>query len=102
MRRPNNLLISLLRTGFTTDYTDPKYNYVERRESLRLAWVPATEEQRKHLLEERGIVIKFVIGHSEDAAADAALAEEDARYGGFMRLDIVVSGLLLSRLMPLS
>lgn len=79
-----------MQTGFTANRADPKYNYEKRRESLRASWVPATEATRRALFEDQGLVIEFVIGHSPLPEAEAMVAAEQARYGGFMRLDLVV------------
>lgn len=42
------------------------------------------------LEEEQGVVIRFVVGHSQDAAKEAAMNEEEAVHGGFWRLPVQV------------
>ena len=37
---------------------------------------------------EQGIVVRFVIGHSPDAAREAQVAAEEAEHGGFLRLPL--------------
>lgn len=41
------------------------------------------------------MVTQFVVGHSHDPEAERLLNEEQARHGGFMRLDMMVRGWLL-------
>nr|CAB3474975.1 unnamed protein product [Digitaria exilis] len=72
--------------GINTAFTSRK-----RRDSLRDTWVPRGEKLRK-LETEKGIVIRFVMGHSggggaAGAAMDAALDAEEAETRDFMRLD---------------
>lgn len=38
------------------------------------------------LEQEQGLVVRFVVGHTQDAAREAALEEEEAAWGGFWRL----------------
>ena len=79
-----------LQTAFTTDHSNPQYNYEDRREALRLAWVPGTQAERDALLRRHNIVVEFVIGHSSDPQAEALVNEEEARFGGFLRLGMQV------------
>ncbi|KAL6767917.1 hypothetical protein ACKKBF_B37090 [Auxenochlorella protothecoides x Auxenochlorella symbiontica] len=78
-----------IQTGFTTNHNNPKYNYENRREALRATWAPSNESERSKLETESGIVARFVVGHSPDSGAEAALNAEEAKHGGFMRLDLV-------------
>lgn len=41
---------------------------------------------------EQGIIARFVIGHSANAAAEAALAEEERQHGDFLRLPGLMEG----------
>ncbi|KAG9129647.1 hypothetical protein Leryth_017733 [Lithospermum erythrorhizon] len=62
-----------------------------RRESLRETWFPDGEKRRK-LEGEKGIIARFVIGHSSTSGEDVldkAIREEDEKYGDFLRLDHV-------------
>ncbi|XP_039810545.1 probable beta-1,3-galactosyltransferase 8 [Panicum virgatum] len=70
--------------GINTAFTSRK-----RRDSLRDTWVPRGEKLRK-LETEKGIVIRFVIGHSGargGGALDRALDAEEAETRDFLRLD---------------
>ncbi|CAN8247693.1 unnamed protein product [Cochlearia groenlandica] len=55
-------------------------------------------EKRKKLEEEKGIIIRFVIGHSATAGGilDRSIEAEDRKHGDFMRLDHVEGYLELS------
>ncbi|XP_066311545.1 mitotic spindle checkpoint protein MAD1-like [Miscanthus floridulus] len=70
--------------GINTAFTSKK-----RRDSLRDTWVPRGDKLRK-LEQEKGIVIRFVIGHSGTpggGALDRALDAEEAETRDFLRLD---------------
>ncbi|XP_062181681.1 mitotic spindle checkpoint protein MAD1-like [Phragmites australis] len=69
--------------GINTAFTSRK-----RRDSLRETWVPRGGKLRK-LETEKGIVIRFVIGHSgtPGGAPDRALDAEEAETRDFLRLD---------------
>ncbi|VAI79850.1 unnamed protein product [Triticum turgidum subsp. durum] len=58
----------------------------------------SSREKRKKLEEEKGIIIRFVIGHSaiSGGIVDRAIAAEDRKHGDFMRLDHVEGYLELS------
>lgn len=62
----------------------------KRRDSVRATWMPQGEKRRK-MEEEKGIVIRFVIGHSATPGGilDRAIDAEDRKHGDFMRLDHV-------------
>ncbi|GFZ03235.1 Galactosyltransferase family protein [Actinidia rufa] len=62
----------------------------ERRNSVRETWMPQGEK-RKKLEEEKGIVIRFVIGHSATSGGipDRAIEAEDRKHGDLLRLDHV-------------
>ncbi|WOL13004.1 putative beta-1,3-galactosyltransferase 2 isoform X1 [Canna indica] len=68
-----------------------------RRDSVRATWMPQGEK-RKKLEEEKGIVIRFVIGHSVTSGGilDKAIEAEDRKHGDIMRLDHVEGYLELS------
>ncbi|KAJ1422940.1 Glycosyl transferase, family 31 [Sesbania bispinosa] len=55
-------------------------------------------EKRKKLEEEKGIIIRFVIGHSATSGGilDRAIEAEDKKHGDFLRLDHVEGYLELS------
>jgi len=60
----------------------------KRRESIRETWMPRGEELRK-LETEKGIIIRFVIGHSATPGGvlDRAIDAEDEQHKDFLRLN---------------
>uniref|UniRef100_A0A0E0DRP2 RRM domain-containing protein n=1 Tax=Oryza meridionalis TaxID=40149 RepID=A0A0E0DRP2_9ORYZ len=81
-RRPPRAFVVI---GINTAFSSKK-----RRDSLRETWVPRGERLRR-LEEEKGVVVRFVIGHSATpgGALDRAIDAEDAETRDFMRLDHV-------------
>ncbi|XP_048447003.1 probable beta-1,3-galactosyltransferase 2 isoform X1 [Pyrus x bretschneideri] len=73
------------------------FNSQKRRDSVRATWMPQGED-RKKLEEEKGIIIRFVIGHSPTAGSilDKAVEAEERAHGDFLRLDHVEGYLELS------
>ncbi|KAK8568797.1 hypothetical protein V6N13_106680 [Hibiscus sabdariffa] len=71
--------------GINTAFSSRK-----RRDSVRATWMPTGEKLRK-LEREKGIVMRFVIGHSATAGGvlDKALDKEEAEYKDFLRLNHV-------------
>ncbi|XP_031092903.1 probable beta-1,3-galactosyltransferase 2 isoform X2 [Ipomoea triloba] len=69
----------------------------QRRDSVRATWMPQGEK-RKKLEEEKGIIIRFVIGHGATLGGilDNAIEAEDKMHGDFLRLDHVEGYLELS------
>ncbi|KAL9345734.1 hypothetical protein Peur_060587 [Populus x canadensis] len=61
-----------------------------RRDSIRETWMPKGEELKK-LETEKGIIIRFVIGHSASPGGvlDRAVEAEDEQYKDFLRLNHV-------------
>lgn len=82
----------LMVIGINTAFSSRK-----RRDSIRNTWMPKGE-MRKKLEEEKGIIIRFVIGHSaiSGGIVDRAIQAEDKKHGDFMRLDHVEGYLELS------
>ncbi|KAF0902293.1 hypothetical protein E2562_015516 [Oryza meyeriana var. granulata] len=78
--------------GINTAFSSRK-----RRDSIRNTWMPQGLKRRK-LEEEKGIVIRFVIGHSaiSGGIVDRAIKAEERKHGDFMRLDHVEGYLELS------
>ncbi|KAF3342143.1 putative beta-1,3-galactosyltransferase 2 [Carex littledalei] len=78
--------------GINTAFSSRK-----RRDSIRNTWMPQGEK-RKKLEEEKGIIVRFVIGHSaiSGGIVDRAIEAEDKKHGDFMRLDHVEGYLELS------
>ncbi|KAJ8568294.1 hypothetical protein K7X08_027827 [Anisodus acutangulus] len=62
----------------------------KRRGSIRETWMPQGEDLRK-LEKEKGIIIRFVIGHSATPGGvlDRAIDAEDAQHNDFFRLNHV-------------
>lgn len=71
--------------GINTAFSSRK-----RRDSVRESWMPQGEKL-KQLEQEKGIVIRFVIGHSATPGGilDRAIEAEDAQHSDFLRLDHV-------------
>ncbi|RYQ97695.1 hypothetical protein Ahy_B08g093768 isoform C [Arachis hypogaea] len=72
----------LMVIGINTAFSSRK-----RRDSVRQTWMPQGEK-RKKLEEEKGIIIRFVIGHSATSGGilDRAIEAEDRKHGDFLRL----------------
>ncbi|KMZ73123.1 Beta-1,3-GlcNAc transferase, family GT31 [Zostera marina] len=81
----------LMVVGINTAFSSRK-----RRDSVRATWMPQGEKMKK--LEENGIIIRFVIGHSSTSGGilDRAIEAESKKHGDFMRLDHVEGYLELS------
>ncbi|XP_009589155.1 beta-1,6-galactosyltransferase GALT31A [Nicotiana tomentosiformis] len=62
----------------------------KRRDSIRETWMPQGEDLGK-LEKEKGIIIRFVIGHSATPGGvlDRAIDAEDAQHNDFLRLNHV-------------
>ncbi|XP_050382384.1 probable beta-1,3-galactosyltransferase 2 [Argentina anserina] len=82
----------LMVVGINTAFSSRK-----RRDSVRATWMPQGEK-RKRLEEEKGIIIRFVIGHSATSGGilDRAVDAEDRKHGDLLRLDHVEGYLELS------
>ncbi|XP_062229581.1 probable beta-1,3-galactosyltransferase 2 [Phragmites australis] len=81
----------LMVIGINTAFSSRK-----RRDSIRNTWMPQGEKRKK--LVEKGIIIRFVIGHSaiSGGIVDRAIEAEDRKHGDFLRLDHVEGYLELS------
>ncbi|KAD4178769.1 hypothetical protein E3N88_27360 [Mikania micrantha] len=68
-----------------------------RRDSVRATWMPQGDKLKK-LEEEKGIVIRFVIGHSATSGGilDRAIEAEEKKHGDFLRLEHIEGYLELS------
>ena len=80
----------LMQTGFQKKGVSQQYDYTSRRAALRNSWFPNSRESLAGLLQEHGLVVRFVIGHTREAQQEDALALEEATFGGFLRLPIQV------------
>lgn len=78
--------------GINTAFSSRK-----RRDSVRATWMPQGEKLKK-LEEEKGIIIRFVIGHSATSGGilDRAIEAEEKKHGDFLRLEHVEGYLELS------
>ncbi|XP_022772415.1 probable beta-1,3-galactosyltransferase 8 [Durio zibethinus] len=76
-----------LQKAFVVIGINTAFSSRKRRDSVRETWMP-TGEKLKKLEKEKGIVIRFVIGHSATAGGvlDKALDKEEAEYKDFLRL----------------
>ncbi|KAJ8442976.1 hypothetical protein Cgig2_019549 [Carnegiea gigantea] len=99
----------LMVVGINTAFSSRK-----RRDSVRATWMP-TGEKKKKLEEEKGIIMRFVIGHRQSNAyfllliafavasataggiLDRAIEAEDQKHGDFLRLEHVEGYLELSK-----
>ncbi|KAI9123607.1 hypothetical protein K1719_004907 [Acacia pycnantha] len=82
----------LMVIGINTAFSSRK-----RRDSVRETWMPQADK-RKKMEEEKGIIIRFVIGHSSTSGGilDKAIEAEEKLHGDFLRLDHVEGYLELS------
>ncbi|XP_047342638.1 probable beta-1,3-galactosyltransferase 2 [Impatiens glandulifera] len=78
--------------GINTAFSSRK-----RRDSVRETWMPQGEK-RKRMEEEKGIVMRFVIGHSATVGGilDKTIQAEDKKHGDLLMLDHVEGYLELS------
>ncbi|XP_057954872.1 probable beta-1,3-galactosyltransferase 2 [Malania oleifera] len=81
----------LMVIGINTAFSSRK-----RRDSVRATWMPQGEKRKK--MEEKGIIVRFVIGHSATSGGilDKAIEAEDRKHGDFLRLEHVEGYLELS------
>ncbi|KAF9661488.1 hypothetical protein SADUNF_Sadunf19G0074000 [Salix dunnii] len=76
-----------LQKAFVVIGINTAFSSRKRRESLRQTWMPKGDKLKK-LEKEKGIVIRFVIGHSATPGGvlDKAIDLEDAEHKDFLRL----------------
>ncbi|XP_012456840.1 probable beta-1,3-galactosyltransferase 2 isoform X3 [Gossypium raimondii] len=82
----------LMVIGINTAFSSRK-----RRDSVRATWMPQGGKL-KQLEEEKGIIIRFIIGHSSTSGGilDKAIEAEERMHGDFLRLQHVEGYLELS------
>ncbi|GAB4825188.1 Beta-1,3-galactosyltransferase 2 [Ancistrocladus abbreviatus] len=82
----------LMVIGVNTAFSSRK-----RRDSVRSTWMPQGEKRLK-LEKEKGIIVRFVIGHSSinGGILDKAIDAENKKHGDILRLDHVEGYLELS------
>ncbi|CAN6481617.1 unnamed protein product [Victoria cruziana] len=96
-RAPVSETTSIKRQVFMVIGINTAFSSRKRRDSVRATWMPQGEK-RKRLEQEKGIIIRFVIGHSATTGGilDRAIEAENRRHGDFMRLEHVEGYLELS------
>ncbi|XP_066394423.1 beta-1,3-galactosyltransferase 7-like [Miscanthus floridulus] len=77
------------RRAFVVIGINTAFSSRKRRDSVRETWMPQGEKLKK--LEEKGIIIRFTIGHSATSnnVLDKAIDAEDEMHHDFLRLDHV-------------
>lgn len=92
-----NVQSTLKRKYFFVIGINTAFSSRKRRDSVRATWMPQAEK-RKKLEEEKGIIIRFVIGHSSTSGGilDKAIEAEEKFYGDFLRLQHIEGYLDLS------
>ncbi|PPR99544.1 hypothetical protein GOBAR_AA21110 [Gossypium barbadense] len=92
-----NIESILKRNYFMVIGINTAFSSRKRRDSVRATWMPQAEK-RKKLEEEKGIIIRFVIGHSSTSGGilDKAIEAEEKVHGDFLRLQHVEGYLELS------
>ncbi|GJT11603.1 probable beta-1,3-galactosyltransferase 2 [Tanacetum coccineum] len=82
----------LMVIGINTAFSSRK-----RRDSVRATWMPQGDKLKK-LEEEKGIVMRFVIGHSATSGGilDRAIEAEEKKHGDILRLEHIEGYLELS------
>ncbi|ESW03315.1 hypothetical protein PHAVU_011G003800 [Phaseolus vulgaris] len=83
--RKNNVQKAFVVIGINTAFSSKR-----RRDSIRETWLPKGNEV-KELEKEKGIVVRFVIGHSTTPGGvlDKEIDTEEAEHKDFLRLDHV-------------
>ncbi|KAF8025129.1 hypothetical protein BT93_F2086 [Corymbia citriodora subsp. variegata] len=79
-----------LEKAFVVVGINTAFSSKRRRDSLRQTWLPRGEKLKK-LEKDKGVVVRFVIGHAATPGGvlDRAIDAEDARHRDFLRLDHV-------------
>ncbi|KAK6269017.1 hypothetical protein QUC31_013177 [Theobroma cacao] len=92
-----NVKSTLKRKYFMVIGINTAFSSRKRRDSVRATWMPQAEK-RKKLEEEKGIIIRFVIGHSSTSGGilDKAIEAEEKVHGDFLRLQHIEGYLELS------
>ncbi|KAH1105628.1 hypothetical protein J1N35_009396 [Gossypium stocksii] len=90
LQKPKSYSNHTLQKAFVVIGINTAFSSRKRRDSLRQTWMP-TGEKLKKLEKEKGIVIRFVIGHSATTGGvlDKALDKEEAEHKDFLRLNHV-------------
>lgn len=96
-RKPETVESTTRKKCFVVIGINTAFSSRKRRDSVRSTWMPRAEE-RKKLEEEKGIIIRFVIGHSSTSGGilDRAIEAEEKLHSDFLRLNHVEGYLELS------
>ncbi|KAF3788024.1 putative beta-1-3-galactosyltransferase 8 [Nymphaea thermarum] len=80
----------VLQRAFVVIGINTAFSSKKRRDSVRETWMP-TGDRLRQLEKEKGIVVRFVIGHSATPGGvlDRAVDAEDAEHKDFLRLEHV-------------
>ncbi|CAL9148611.1 unnamed protein product [Musa hybrid cultivar] len=80
-RRPRKKAFVVI--GINTAFSSRK-----RRDSVRATWMPQGSEKLQQLEREKGIVVRFMIGHRQvkDDFCNKAIDSEEAQHNDFLRL----------------
>ncbi|PON95139.1 Glycosyl transferase [Trema orientale] len=86
----NSTSTSTIKKAFVVIGINTGFSSKKRRDSVRETWMPRGENLKK-LEKEKGIVIRFVIGHSatRGGVLDRAIEAEEAEHRDFLRLNHV-------------
>ncbi|KAK9054283.1 hypothetical protein SSX86_025361 [Deinandra increscens subsp. villosa] len=90
--RPESVAVNKthIQKAFVVIGINTAFSSKKRRDSVRETWMPTGSKLHK-LAKEKGIIIKFVIGHSATPGGvlDRAIDVEDEKYHDFLRLNHV-------------
>eukprot|EP00897_Mesotaenium_endlicherianum_P000091 jgi/Mesen1/10082/ME000074S09421 len=64
------------------------FDNVARRDALRATWVPSTTAEHARLEKSTGLVVRFILGYTNDTAKELEVQGEISRYGDFLRVDV--------------
>eukprot|EP01018_Ginkgo_biloba_P022999 Gb_27977 [translate_table: standard] len=90
LEKPSGQVSDVRQKAFVVIGINTAFSSRKRRDSVRETWMPQGSKL-KQLEEEKGIVIRFVIGHSATPGGilDRAIDSEDAQHNDFLRLEHV-------------
>mmetsp|Transcript_4590 Transcript_4590/g.12773 ORF Transcript_4590/g.12773 Transcript_4590/m.12773 type:complete len:410 (-) Transcript_4590:101-1330(-) len=90
-KRPKITAFIGVQTGYTEIWgvNSGQYEYEKRRMVLRSTWFPEDEAAMHRMYSDYGIVMRFVIGHTTNTSAAAALDKEIQQFGPMLRLNLL-------------
>lgn len=68
-------------------WSGPGEDYLRRRKAIRETWL--TPELRAQYEKELGLVVRFMMGRSEDEDREKELRDEEVKHGDMLRLSVV-------------